>query len=266
MDYFSSLPEGCTSDVLSLTSPRDVCRSSAISRGFRSAAESDTTWERFLPSDYQQIISRSVSPVVFTTKKDLYFRLCDTPILLDDGKMSFSLDKETGKKCYMLRAKELIISWEDTPYYWKWTSHPDSRFSEVAELLAVCWLDIRGKMETHMLSLKTTYAAYLVFKLAEWYYGIDSVKVYVRLNREVDEFQAEDEAITVCLKSETSRRAPGQLPKERKDGWMEIEMGEFYNDQGDAGEVEMRLIEIKRLDGKSGLIVEGMELRPKENR
>ncbi|KAA8548446.1 hypothetical protein F0562_000130 [Nyssa sinensis] len=125
-------------------------------------------------------------------------------------------------------------------------------------------------METQMLSLNTTYAAYLVFKIAERSFGLHSVNAYVRLLREVDQVQAEDEAITVCLKSETSRRAlrqhSGQLPKERNDGWMEIEMGEFFNDQGDAGEVEMRLIEIKGLWGKSGLIVEGMELRPKENR
>ncbi|KAA8548445.1 hypothetical protein F0562_000129 [Nyssa sinensis] len=137
MENFSLLPEGCTSHILSLTSPGDVCRSSAISHGFKSAAESDTIWERFLPSDYQQIISRSVSPVVTTTKKDLYFRLSNSPILLDGGKLSFSLEKETGKKCYMLPARELIISWGDTPYYWKWTSHLDSRFSEVAELLSV---------------------------------------------------------------------------------------------------------------------------------
>lgn len=42
---------------------------------------------------------------------------------------------------------------------------------------------------------------------------------------------------------------------------MEIELGEFYNDEGDDGEVEMRLREIS--DWKSGLIVEGIEVRPK---
>src|SRR5262249_17998285 len=39
------------------------------------------------------------------------------------------------------------------------------RFESVAELLNVCWLEIRGEISTHMLSSKTHYAVYLVFKL-----------------------------------------------------------------------------------------------------
>ncbi|KAA8548447.1 hypothetical protein F0562_000131 [Nyssa sinensis] len=185
---------------------------------------------------------------------------------LTGGKLSFSLEKETGKKCYMLPARELIIQCGDDRAYCKWTSRPDSRFSEVAELLDVTWLHLRGKMETQMLSLKTTYAAYLVFKIAEQSFGLGSVKAYVRLVRELDQVQAEDEAIIVALTSEASRRAHRPRPKERNDGWMEIEMGEFFNDQGDAGEVGMRLMGIREFRFKSDLIVVGVELRPKENR
>ncbi|KAA8548437.1 hypothetical protein F0562_000121 [Nyssa sinensis] len=119
-------------------------------------------------------------------------------------------------------------------------------------------------MGTQMLSQKATYASYLMFKMAEKYYGLDPAKAYVRLVREVDENEARDKAITVCLKSKGQHF--GRLPKERKDGWMEIEIGEFFNVEGDAGEVEICLIEIKDLHWKSGLIVEGMELRPKETR
>ncbi|PIA36203.1 hypothetical protein AQUCO_03400250v1 [Aquilegia coerulea] len=53
-----------------------------------------------------------------------------------------------------------------------------------------------------------------------------------------------------------------QFPSHRKDGWMEIEMGEFYNEQGHDGEVQMTLKEIKGFL-KAGLIVQGIELRPK---
>ncbi|KAI8537977.1 hypothetical protein RHMOL_Rhmol09G0065100 [Rhododendron molle] len=88
MDNFSVLPEGCISQILSMTSPRDACRSSAIPSGFGAAANSDSVWEKFLPSDHRQIISRSVSPVVFfSTKKQLYFSLCDSPLLLGGGKL-----------------------------------------------------------------------------------------------------------------------------------------------------------------------------------
>ncbi|CAA2960857.1 Hypothetical predicted protein [Olea europaea subsp. europaea] len=87
----------------------------------------DAEWKIFLPSDYKKIISRSVTPVTYKTAKDLYLNLCDSPILLDGGKMSFHIDKITGKKCYMIGARELLISWNDTPRKWRWTSHVDSR-------------------------------------------------------------------------------------------------------------------------------------------
>ncbi|XP_019229352.1 PREDICTED: F-box protein SKIP3-like isoform X2 [Nicotiana attenuata] len=87
MDYFRLLPEGCISEIISFTSPKDAATSSAISRGFKSAAESDVVWGKFLPSDYQHIISRSNSLLVSPSKKELYFSLCDSPILTDGGKL-----------------------------------------------------------------------------------------------------------------------------------------------------------------------------------
>ncbi|KAE9450677.1 hypothetical protein C3L33_17420, partial [Rhododendron williamsianum] len=162
MDNFSVLPEGCISQILSMTSPLDACRSSAISSGFDAAANSDSVWEKFLPSDYRQITSRSVSPVVFSTKKQL--------------------------------------------------------------------------INTAMLSANTTYAAYLIFKMAD-HYGFESlpVKSSVRFVKELDEGYQDDMSCTVYLTLGTvrslRREQNGRLPQRRRDGWMEIELGEFYNDR-----------------------------------
>ncbi|XP_058182261.1 putative F-box protein PP2-B12 [Rhododendron vialii] len=267
MDNFSVLPEGCISQILSMTSPRDACRSSAISSGFDAAANSDSAWEKFLPSDYRQMICRSVSPVVFFTKKQLYFSLCDSPLLLDGGKLSFALDRESGKKCYTLPAREVDIAWKEDSRYWKWISLPESRFPEVAQLLHVCWLDIWGRISTAMLSPNTTYTAYLIFKIIDQRHtGLESlpVKASVRFVNGEDEYE-DNNSSTVFLKLRTLRSVGGgqngRLPQTRKDGWMEIELGEFYNDVADDGEVEMRLREVS--SSKSGLIVEGIEVRPK---
>ncbi|KAH7833947.1 hypothetical protein Vadar_011307 [Vaccinium darrowii] len=92
MDNFSKLPEECISQILSMTSPRDACRLSAISSLFNAAADSNSLWESFLPSDYREIVSRSVSPVVFSTKKQLYFSLCESPPLLDSGRLVINRD------------------------------------------------------------------------------------------------------------------------------------------------------------------------------
>jgi len=56
----------------------------------------------------------------------------------------------------------------------------------------------------------------------------------------------------------------GQHPKERGDGWLEIELGEFFCKEGEDGELEMSVQEVKSGDWKGGLTVEGIEIRPKE--
>lgn len=81
----SVLPEVSLSEILSLTSPRNACRAAAVSKEFKSAADSDTVWKRFLPPDYDEVIAQAVSPVAFDSQKKLYLHLSDSHILLDRG-------------------------------------------------------------------------------------------------------------------------------------------------------------------------------------
>ena len=102
---FSELPEGCIATIVSLTTPRDACRLALVSSVFKSACDSDAVWSAFLPSDYEAILASAQrsgcgvpSPRRFSSLKDLYFSLCDDPVLIDNGKMvkisppSFSTD------------------------------------------------------------------------------------------------------------------------------------------------------------------------------
>lgn len=82
-----NIPEECVAMMVSLTSPRDACRLSAVSSTFRSAAESDIVWSRFLPSDYLSLLSRAVHPVTYASKRELFFLLSGRHILIDRGKM-----------------------------------------------------------------------------------------------------------------------------------------------------------------------------------
>ncbi|XP_078152573.1 F-box protein PP2-B3-like [Carex rostrata] len=124
------LPEECISHAISLTTPPDACISSVVSHAFRSAADSDATWQCFLSSDYSSFLSQSVDPVDYASKKELYFRLCDHPLLIDGGLMSFGLDKSSGAKCFMISARALTIIWSTDPSYWKWITLLDSRYSQ----------------------------------------------------------------------------------------------------------------------------------------
>ncbi|KAL2468556.1 F-box protein PP2-B1 [Forsythia ovata] len=290
---FQALPEGCIANALSLTSPKDACRLSLVTPTFRSAAESDAVWERFLPPDYRDIISRSIDGpdsllAKFRSKKELYLQLCDNPIIIDGGTKSFSLEKGTGKKCFMLAARDLYIVWGDTPEYWQWVSLPESRFPEVSELLDVCWFEIRGKINISMLSSGTKYAVYLVFTSKSGIYGFE----YQPAEASVGISGQDGEKRTVCLDLEGEQRHRYQIvprriffnhrlahiyrrqgnvsteriteyPKLRADKWMEVELGEFFVNGEQDSDLEISLMETKGGNWKNGLIIQGIEIRPK---
>lgn len=171
---------------------------------------------------------------------------------------SFFPDERDGKIWYMLGARRLCITWGDDPINWKWRAHLDSRFSEIAELNDVWWLDIRGKIDINMLSPRTFYAAYLVFRLQEGSRGLDVGNTTITFVGDDTEEDAEERAKIVSLHpSENGNRGKAVT---RDDGWMEVEMGNFYLADDDEGKVQARLFE--RTTSKSGLIVEGIEFRP----
>lgn len=81
-----SLPHDCVSEILSHTSPLVACIVSLVSPSLCSCANSDTVWRSFLPSDYEDIVSRAVNPFTlsFSSYKQLFHALCH-PLLIDQG-------------------------------------------------------------------------------------------------------------------------------------------------------------------------------------
>ncbi|KAG2667941.1 hypothetical protein I3760_15G137700 [Carya illinoinensis] len=251
-----TLPEQCIANIISGTSPQEACRLSLVSCAFESAATSNLVWERFLPPDYQEIISSSSTSLknIMLTKKNLYFHLCDNPILIGNrNNMSFQIDKLSGKKCLMLAARELSIIWgsRGTAHHWKWISSteslvlPKSRFSEVGHLR-----NVYGFSAFH-----------------------NPLKVSIRLENEVEGGDATNAYLNPRMWSLKSNeevllfnRLVGRLPVQREDMWLELEIGEFYNGSQvyDHGEVEMCLKEVQVLNDMSSLVVHGIELRPRE--
>ncbi|KAF3617705.1 putative multiple myeloma tumor-associated protein 2 -like protein [Capsicum annuum] len=314
------LPEGCIADILAFTTPLDVCRLSLVSTSFNSAADSDSVWAKFLPSDYRSVIAGSSTPIPeFPSLKQLFLYLSHNHILIDQGlkirsamildtvivnsqlpvftslvksamilDTSFSLDKWTGKKCYFLSARDLNITWGDTPEYWGWTSLPESRFPEVAQLKIVWWLEIWGTIRAGILSPLTSYAAYFVYKLEEDFYGFDTryMEVSVGISGVESEMQVaylhpepqyvpEDSyespytppsPYQVFARMEDLGPWPAEsdnftFPKLRDDGWFELELGEYFTGNEDDC-IELRMQDVKTGCTKRGLIVEGIEIRP----
>jgi hypothetical protein len=140
------------------------------------------------------------------------------------------------------------------------------RFPEVAELLFVCWFQIHGMINMLELSPNTQYAAYLVFKMIDAYgfqnqdypvelsIGIEgghSSTKFVYLDSDVDGWQQHNRVV--------------ELPRPivRSDGWLEIEIGEFFNSGREDEKVEMNIKETSDYNGNGGLFLEGIEIRPK---
>ncbi|KAH0722698.1 hypothetical protein KY290_005349 [Solanum tuberosum] len=223
-----------------------------VSKSLQSAAESDSVWERFLPSDYQSIISASLTPVPdFVSKKDLYVYLCRHPLLIDSGH----------------KVEEILV---DIPQYWEWTSLPESRFPEVAKLKRIWSVDIGGTIRARVLSPRKSYAAYLVYNLVpegeESIYNLpcdlqdELKKVYEVLSNLPSDAEDDDPGIRddiylalQYLPENVSNRLQliMRRPKLRDDGWFEIELGEFYTENED-DRIEMNLKECASL--KTGLI------------
>jgi len=81
---FEDLAEGCIAEILAHTSPMDACKLSLVSRTLCSAAESDFVWAAFL-LNLASIIPPSSFPSS-SSKKALYFNLCNHPTIIDQGK------------------------------------------------------------------------------------------------------------------------------------------------------------------------------------
>ncbi|KAL7158049.1 hypothetical protein ABFS83_02G117100 [Erythranthe nasuta] len=162
-------------------------------------------------------------------------------------------------------ARQLDITWMGDPRYWKWTRlPPPDEEEEVAELLDVCWLNIVGKVELKKLLLKTSYSAYLVFKLKEPSYGLTKATARVRFAGGAGN-HPDGEVCSVFISKKKRPGERGIFPQPRGKRWMEIKLGEFFNDLGDCGLghiVEASLFEIQEPNWKSGLLVRGIELLP----
>lgn len=150
-----------------------------------------------------------------------------------------------------------------------------NRFAEVAELVMVCWLEIQGTINTKMLSPNTTYGAYLIVKFPDRAFGLETLPSEVSV--EVGDHRSRGTVYLRCnagirtklgrvsvdtLRSRDVGGGVERVIEKREDGWLEIELGDFYND-GSEREVKMSLREVKGQHLKGGIVVEGIELRPK---
>ncbi|KAH1074558.1 hypothetical protein J1N35_026886 [Gossypium stocksii] len=159
-------------------------------------------------------------------------------------------DAETGKKCFMLYARSLYVTWGGREY-WIWNSFKDTSDEniEVAKLSHVCWLDVRGKLKISELSPATLYEVVYEVKLTK---GASGWELPVKLRLSLPNGRVQERQVSLLQKPR------GQ--------WMELNVGSFHtpdNEDDETGEV---CFDFYQHGGhwKSGLVVRGAILRPRK--
>ncbi|XP_022862363.1 F-box protein At2g02240-like [Olea europaea var. sylvestris] len=189
----------------------------------------------------------------------------------------------------MLASRDLFIAKGDVPKFWQWISYPNSRFPEAAEFRAVLGFEIRGKINSGILSSGTKYAAYLVFtpksrtkgfqyRLAEaWIIiGQETNQQIVCIDPDEEQrqrcqtvpsftFFMQPISLVIRRVDNMTTKSNRKYPKLRGDGWMEVELGEFFVMEKQDRDVKMILKEFKGRfwNWKCRLIIQVIEIRPR---
>ncbi|GJV69275.1 kinase-like domain, phloem protein 2-like protein [Tanacetum coccineum] len=164
----------------------------------------------------------------------------------------FWLGEVNRKKLLVLSAKAALYKFTNVDLF---TSKPSaqSRFQEVIELLPQQVFYINCSFRSQMLSLDTEYVCYLVFKVSEEYQGLDNPVRVRDLLRE----ENEDAEFFIYLEtpSPLNINVITRVPKQREDGWMEIQLWKFNSThelEGDSLSINMKFTSHERM--LSGLI------------
>ncbi|KAG2688077.1 hypothetical protein I3760_09G077300 [Carya illinoinensis] len=198
------------------------------------------------PHNYEVLLRDADSPVDRSSMDKLYDQLC-SGLLLNQKRKKYWVDKNSNN-CFFLYARNLTITWIEDKRYWQWRSIQETRDEviDVAELLNVCWLEVRGKFHTANLSPGTLYELAFVVKLKDPAYGWE-VPVNVRLT----------------LPDGNKQERKENLMKKPRGDWIEIPVGEFVTSPKNTGEIEFSIYEYEVGDWKRGLVVKGITIRPK---
>ena len=123
------------------------------------------------------------------------------------------------------------------------------------------WLEIKGKVSTCKLSANTTYTAYLRFDLSKYfYYGFHvPVETFVGIT-------GEESINKIVYLDPRIAKSECQYLKHREDNLFEVELGDYFHNDGETRDLEMTVREVKSGKPKCGLEIYHTELRPKRGK
>ncbi|KAJ4960174.1 hypothetical protein NE237_020084 [Protea cynaroides] len=201
-----------------------------------------------LPHNCEAIMEHADPPGLGTSMEKLLDRLrCG--VFLDENRQKYWIDGKTGYNCFMVFARDLSITWGNDNRYWNWASFQETSnvFVDIASLTNVCWLEVRGKLDTSNLSPGVKYVVTFVISLKNTANGWN-----VPVNFEL------------ILPDGTKQERKEDFPSKPKGQLLEILVGEFETGREMEGDVKFSLIEINGGLWKSGLVLKGVRIQPKK--
>ncbi|GKB86529.1 protein kinase, ATP binding site-containing protein [Tanacetum coccineum] len=173
----------------------------------------------------------------------------------------FWLSEVNGKKFLVLSAKAALYKFSNVDLFTSIPSAESSKiYKDVYEFLPQQAFFLKCTIRSQMLSPDTEYVCYLVFKLSETCQGLHyPVKVRDVLHQENNEA----EFVYFITPSPLNIHGFTRIPKQRDDGWMEIQVWKFnstHEIKDDSLSMNMKFTSHE--GAMVGLIVSGLEFRP----
>ncbi|KAI4312811.1 hypothetical protein MLD38_037602 [Melastoma candidum] len=169
------------------------------------------------------------------------------------AEQKFWVDEKLDKNCFLVLSKAMGITWSgsENNQYWEYVVEKENCFEgevniPVAKLKSVCWLEVKGKFKTMVLSPKTTYRVSFVVKMSSRSSGWDHPIT-----------------VNLYLPDGSTQGSTENVHDKPKEEWFNVPIGSFMTNPKNVGELSFTLYGGGG-NWKSGLVINGVLLQAQD--
>ncbi|KAJ8554476.1 hypothetical protein K7X08_025154 [Anisodus acutangulus] len=254
------LPESCIALVLTYLDPIEICKFGRVNRTFRQASLTDVVWEPKLPENYQILVKNYHldEESCSLTKKEIFARLCRPNHFGSSQNKAFWMEKNRGV-CVCISWKEMKITGIEDRRYWSHMLSDESRFSTVAFLKQIWWVEVEGNLEFEFPA--GNYSLFFRLQLG---------KTSKRLGRRictVDQIHGWNiKPVQFQLSTSNGQQATAQYYFNEPGKWINYHVGDFVVDKYSSMPTKLKfsMTQIDCTHTKGGLCLDSLLILPTE--
>ncbi|ESW29784.1 hypothetical protein PHAVU_002G098900 [Phaseolus vulgaris] len=201
-----------------------------------------------IPHNYEHILKDADSSVGNSSSWGKLLDQLYAAVFLAHKTKKYWVEKKSNSNCFVLYARALSITWAENQNYWRWEQQKEESGTmiELARLKMVCWLEVHGKFDIGMVSPGILYQVSFIVMLKDSAEGWE-LPINVRL----------------VLPGGRKQQHKENLMEKSRERWIEVPVGEFVASEKDVGEMEISLYEYEGGMWKTGLLIQGVAIKPK---